>query len=158
AVEIVVDGVAESLAARAGAGGRVEAEQNRLRRGELGEAGLALELLVKAETLIAGGAFEDHLARLAGADLDRIDEPLMQVGANGDAVHKHVERLGEIDIQERLRGGELEKPSALEQPVEAFLAQLEQVIAQRLRGAVIAGGEDGVPAGAGGEFEKACGD
>src|SRR5207248_4795785 len=51
AVHVEVDGVAEALAARAGAGRGIEAEENRFRLREFLEAGLALKLLVEAQAL-----------------------------------------------------------------------------------------------------------
>ena len=72
-------------------------------------AGLALELLVEAQPLAAGGALEDHFAGFAIADLDGIHQPLVQVRPDRDAVHQHEQRLREIDIQQRFRRRELEE-------------------------------------------------
>src|ERR1039458_539578 len=92
-VHIEIDGIAETLATRASAHGRVEAEQDRLGWAEFRAAGLALELLVEAQALGRRGRperrLEDRLARFAIAELDGIDQPLAQSGADRDAVHQH---------------------------------------------------------------------
>ena len=130
-VQVEIDGVAEALAARAGADRRVEAEQNGLRDCEFHAARLALELLVEAQRPgRRGGAFEDYFTSLAITDFDRIDQALMQAGADRDAIHQHQDRLAEIDIEQRLGRRKLENPARLKQPCEAFLAQLEEVVAQ----------------------------
>ncbi len=54
-IHVVIDGVAEALAARAGAHRIVEAEQARLRRHQFDAAALAGELLAEAQDL--GGGF-----------------------------------------------------------------------------------------------------
>ena len=79
------------------------------------------------------GALEDHFAGFAIADLDGIDQALVQVRPDGQAVHQHEDGLREIDIQQRFGRGEFEDAAALEEPVEALLAQFEEVIAQGLR-------------------------
>ena len=126
--------------------GRIEAEQDRLRLVELHAAGLALELLVEAQCSPPDGAFEDHFARFAVADLDGVDQALVQVRADRDAVHQHEQRLGEIDIEQRFRRGEFEQAAVLKQAVEALLAQVEEMIAQRLGGGVLAARKQRVPA------------
>ncbi len=158
AVHVEIDGVAEPLAARARPDGRVEAEQDRLRLGELHEARLALELLVEAQSIAAAGAFKDHFARLAIADLDGVDQPLMQVRPNGDAVHQHEHRFGKIDIQQRFGSGELKQPASLKEPVEALLPEVEQVIPEGLDGSMIPARKDGVPARPWGQRQQARGD
>src|SRR5208283_219253 len=130
AVQVEIDRVAEALAARAGAGRRIETEQNRLWLGELRAARLALELLVAADRLRRRrGAFENHFAGFAIADLDRVHQPLVQLRPNRDAIHQDEHRPAEIDIEQRFRRRELERPPGLKQPREALLAQFEQVIA-----------------------------
>ena len=54
-VQVVIDGVAEALAAAAGPERRVEREQARLRRDEFFAAALASELLVETQDLVASG-------------------------------------------------------------------------------------------------------
>ena len=108
AVHVEVDRVAEALAARTGAVGRIEAEEDRLRDTELGEAGLALELLVEAQGLRPVGALEDDFAGFAVTDLDGVDEALMEIGADGDAIDENEDGLAEVDIEERFGGRELE--------------------------------------------------
>ena len=81
AVEVVVDGVAEALAARAGAGGAVEAEQAGLGLGELEVAALAGELLAEAQAprRLGAGLLEERLAGLAVADLQAVHQALAQL-------------------------------------------------------------------------------
>ncbi len=98
---------------------------------------LARELLVEAQWSVAAGALEMHLARLAIADLDGVHKSLVQIGADRNAVHQDEQRLREVDVEQRLGRGELERPAALKQPVEALLAQLEQV-SRKPRGCVFA--------------------
>jgi len=66
-VHVVIDGVAETLAAGAGAEWVVEAEQRRLGRGKLDVAGLAGELLaeLEADGRVGAGLLEDDLADFA---------------------------------------------------------------------------------------------
>ena len=151
AVQVEIDGVAESLAARAGADRRIEAEQNGLGGREFHATRLALELLVEAQGAggrgtFANGALENHFTSFAITDLDRVDQALVQFRADRDAVHQHENGLAEIDIEQRFRRRELEHPPGLKQPREALLAQFEEMIAQRGRARVIAAGEQRVPA------------
>ncbi len=81
----------------------------------------------------------------------------MQAGADRDAIHQHQDRLAEIDIEQRLGRRKLENPARLKQPCEAFLAQLEEVVAQRSGAGVIAASEQGIPARALGQCEQARG-
>src|SRR5580700_10948469 len=75
-------------------------------------------------------ALENHLARLAEADLDGIDQALVQVRPDSQAVHQDEQRFREIDIEQRFRSGKLEDPAVLEEPVEALLSQLKQVVTE----------------------------
>ena len=79
------------------------------------------------------GALEDELAGLAVADLDGVDEALMQVGADGETVHQEKDGLREIDVEQRFRRGELENLAVLEEAIEALLAELEEMVAKGLR-------------------------
>src|SRR5206468_5455005 len=76
-VEIEINRVSESLAARASAIWVVERKQARLRLFISNIAALALESLREAQPLlrfaIAGHSLEDHFARLAIADLHRVN-------------------------------------------------------------------------------------
>ena len=159
AVHVEIDRVAEALAARARAHRRVEAEQNRFRLVKLHAAGLALKSFVEtqrrgASPTFAGRAFEDYFAGLAVADLDGVDQALVQFRPNRQPVHQHEDGLGEVDIQQRLRSGELEDAAALEQPVEALLSQFEKVIPQGVAGGVVAARKQRVPARALGLHEQ----
>src|ERR1035438_4611889 len=86
AVHVEIDSVAEALASRAGAEGRVEAEQDGLGNGELEPAGLALEFLVEAQLPVAGSALEDQFPCLAIANLDGVDEALVHIGPDSQAI------------------------------------------------------------------------
>ena len=155
AVHVEIDGVSEALAARAGARRGVEAEQNRLWRAEFHAAGFALKALVEAQRRRAGGALEDHFAGLAIADFDGVDQTLVEFRPDRKAVHQDEDGFGEIDIQQRFRSGELEEAPALEQAVETFLAQFEEVIAPGVCGGVLAAGKKCIPARPFGLLEKA---
>ncbi len=109
AVHVVIDGVAEALAARAGAGGQLKLNRIGSGAAEFHAAGLALELLVEAQALgCAGGALEDDFAGFAVADFDGIDQALVEVGRDRDAVHQDEDGLREIDIEQRFGRGEFE--------------------------------------------------
>ena len=128
-VHVVVDGVAEALAARAGAEGIVEAEQAGLRRLELLEAGLAAEGFGEAQTPGLGRRlFEDHFAAFAVADLGGIDDALVQVFTDDEAIHQGKQRLGEVDVEQAFRRGELEDAAVLEEAVEAFGAKFKEAV------------------------------
>ena len=93
---------------------------------------------LKRSSLVAGCALEDQFAGLAVADLDGVDEALMHVGPDGQTVDQEEDGLREIDVEERLGGGEFENLAVLEEAIEALLAELEEVVAEGLRRAVIA--------------------
>ncbi len=92
-VHVVVDGVAEALAARARAHGIVEAEQARLGRRQFDAAVLARELLVEAQRhrrrILRRGLLEDHFAGFAITDFDGVDDALVQVGRDDEAIHQN---------------------------------------------------------------------
>ena len=56
-----------------------------------------------------------------------------RVGRDGEAIDQDEDGLGKIDIEQRFGRGEFEDAARLKQPVEALLAQIEEMIAQRLR-------------------------
>ncbi len=113
-VHVVVDRVAEPLASRARAHRTVEAEQIRLRLNERQPTSLAGELLAKVDAPVEPCRQKVHLARLAIADLHRVDDPLMLVRRNRKPVHQHLDRLTEVDIEQRFRAGELKNLPVLE--------------------------------------------
>ncbi len=168
-IHIEVDGVAEALASWACAERVVEAEQARLRFDEGEAALLAGELLAEAqgetgrEACPTSGRFKDDLAGFAIADLDGIDHALAQLGTllggDGEAVDQHEHGFRKVDIEQRFGRGEFEDAARLKQPVEALLAQIEEMIAQRLRVGmgVRAYGKQRVPARAGGQGQQAPG-
>ena len=82
-VHVVIDGVAEALAARAGAERTVEAEQARLGLAELRcrtscTANFSLKRMAARQS---AALLEDHFAGFAIADFDGIDQALVQVRA-----------------------------------------------------------------------------
>jgi hypothetical protein len=81
-IHIEIDGVAEALAAFAGAERSVEAEQSGLGGDEFLAALLAAELLVKPDGFAAARRFEKDLARFAIADLDGVHQALAGRGRN----------------------------------------------------------------------------
>ena len=156
-VEIEVDGVAETLAARAGAVGIVEGEQARLGLLVAQVAVLALEALRKAEALrglaVARSGLEDDFAGLAIADLDGVHDAGAGVGRNDQAVNQQEDWLAEVDVEQGFRGGEFEDLAVLVEAVEAALAEFEeagsQVIGEDGSGSLLRRGRD-APATAGG--------
>ena len=89
--------------------GAVEAEQRGLGLDELDAAVLAGELLAEAQRGARLGALlEDHLAGFAVADLDGVDQALVQVGRDGEAVDQDEDGLREVDVEQRFGRGEFE--------------------------------------------------
>ena len=127
-VHVVIDGVAKALAPLASTIRIVEAEQARLRLGELLPATLAGKFFAEAQRLSAARGLKDHLARLAITDLEGVDQPLPDVRGDRNAIDQHVNRLREIDVQQRFRRGKLEDAAALIQAIEALLAKIEQAV------------------------------
>jgi len=110
-----------------------------------------------ALNLPCGGALEDDFAGFAVTYFDGVDQALVHLRANYDAVHQDEKRLGEIDLEQRFRRGEFEQAAGLIEAVEALLAQFEKMVAQRLRARVLAHREEGIPAGALRQLEQAGG-
>ena len=123
-IDIEIDGIAEALAARAGPVGIVERKQARFGLLIHGAARLALESLVEDHAFRGsarrlGHKFEDRFpASFAIADLDRIDQPRAHFGTDREAVHDHVNRLREIDIEQRFRRREFMDAARLIKPLE----------------------------------------
>ncbi len=136
-IQIEINGVAKALASRARAKRIVKREQRRFRLFIPDVAVLALEPLREAPLLdllaFARCGFEHSLSRLAISHLQRVHNARPLVRRHHNAVHQHVQRLVEVDIQQRLRRGELKHLAVLEEPAKAFLAQIEQALAQRRR-------------------------
>ncbi len=82
----------------------------------------------------------------------------MEVGRDDEAVDQGEEGLFEIDVEQRFGSGEFEDAAVLVEAGEAFLAQLEQVVAERFGAGAAADGEERVPAGAFGLREHFLGD
>ena len=139
-IEIEIDGVAEALATRTRAIRIVKRKQPRLGLFVAAAVVLALEALRKTQPLrrslisIANRGFENHFARLAISDLDRVDNARALVRRDDQTVHQPKHRHGEIDVQQRLRSRELKHLPVLKQPVEPAFAQIEQARLHRIRG------------------------
>ena len=118
-VGVEVDGVAEALAAGAGAEGIVEGEEARLGLAVGAVAGGALEGGGEAElrwlssSWLARDGVELNFAGLAVAGLDGVDEAGADLGAEGEAVDEDEDGLGEVEFEERLGGGELDDVAVL---------------------------------------------
>ena len=99
-VQIVIDGVAEPLTARARAGRVVEAEQAGLGNSKLHSAGFACEFFAVSKPLpFPARLLKNNFSRFAITDLDRVDDPLMHVPAQCQSVDQNPYRLVEIDLQ-----------------------------------------------------------
>src|SRR6185437_1885582 len=140
--ERVVDCIAEALAARAGAGGAVEAEENRLGRIEIDVVVLAAEALAEEETVLRGGVQEDDFARFAIANLHGIDEALVEVRRDGDAVRENIDRLLPVNFQQRFGRGEFERCAILPETIEAARAKLVEPVFRNLMLVVLHREED----------------
>ncbi len=159
-IEVVVDDVAEALAAGAGAEGGVEREERRF-GGLIGDpAGFAGEGLREAVAFRFGdaGLLEDDFAAFAIADFDGIDDAGADVGGNGEAVGENGEGLVEVEFEEGFRRRELADFAVLIEPVETALPDVKEVVAEFRWIFVGVDGEEGVPAGAEGELGDGFGD
>src|SRR5215472_6097465 len=116
-VEIEIDGVAESLAARARSEGVVEGEQPRLRLIVADVALLALEALREAEALrglaFARSGLEDYLSCFTIALLHGIHDAQARLGRYGDAIDQHQHRLRKVHFQQRFRRREFKNLAVL---------------------------------------------
>ncbi len=138
----VVDGVAETLAARAGTGGAVEAEKDRLWLAKFQIVVLAHEALAEELTLARADVVEDRVARFAITDFDGVDDALMEVGPDGNAVGEDVDGLVPIDIEQRFGSRELEDRAVLPEAIEAARAELGEDDLRNLPCLVLDGKED----------------
>ncbi len=131
-VDIEVDGIAEALAARAGAVRIIEGEQARLGL-LIGEAALlALEAIAEDDALgfgmrLRGRKFEDGFAlAFAIADLHGVGQARADVGRDDQAIDHHVDGLGEIDVEQGFRGREFVHLAGLVEAIESALLEIEQ--------------------------------
>ena len=76
---------------------------------------------------IIGEGLEVHGIGTPAERQAMIDQALVEVGGDGDTVDEDEEGLGEVDIEERFGGGELEQAAGLKEAVEALLAQLRLI-------------------------------
>ena len=108
AVHVEIDGVAEALAARAGARPG-ELKLNRIGSGSANSIPQVLHwnFSLKRSAFAARGALENHFAGFAIADFDGVDQALVQIRRDRDAVHQHEQRLREIDVQQRFRASRI---------------------------------------------------
>ncbi len=135
-VEVEVDGVAESLAARARAVGIVEGEQARLGLLVNDAVVFAFEAIVEDQALGGisrgvGHEFENSFAiPFAIADLDGIDQAGSRFRIDREAIDDHPDGLREIDVEKRFGRRKFVQASVLIQAVEAALLDVAQGVAQ----------------------------
>ncbi len=131
AIDVEIDGVAEALAARAGAVGIVEREKARLGFLIDDAAGFAFEALAEGEALgglrggvFAGGEFQDGFAAaFAVADFDGVHQARADRGIESQTIHDDVDGLREIQIEQRFRRREFVGAAGLIEAIEAALLQ-----------------------------------
>src|SRR5208283_203339 len=111
---------------------------------------LALEALGKAQplrsfafaaaiptpTLTPTRGFENDFACFAITNLDGIDNAGALVGGDDEAIHQSKHRFGKVDIEQRLRGRELEDLAVLKEAVEAAFAEIEEARLNRVGGQI----------------------
>ena len=153
-IQVEVHGVAETLAAWAGAEGIIEAEQARLWFAAGPVAALALVCAgeAKAATVslfVTWRFFKNNFAGLAIRNLDGIDDAGTVLGAHGDAVEQNEDGQREVEIEQRLGRGELYDASLLPETVESTSTQLGESSFQcfSMRGVATGGGRFGLDCG-----------
>ncbi len=82
--------------------------------------------------LVGGNGLEAHFAGLAVAGLDGVDDAGADIGGDGQAVDQDEDGLGEVEFEQRLRGGELDDLSTLEEAVIAATAEFGEAVFQRI--------------------------
>src|SRR5205807_2021497 len=107
-----------TLTSGARANRAVEAEENRFGLAELDGIVLTNEPLAEEQAVTRFRVFEDGFARLPIAGFHGIDNPLVKVGRNRNAIRKNPHRLVPVDIEQRFRRGKLEDLAVLPEPVE----------------------------------------
>jgi hypothetical protein len=130
-IQVEVDGVAESLAARTRSVRIVEREKPGL--GFLVKCAviLAFESFVEGEPLggiprIVRDKFENGFALpFAVANFDGVNEPRARLRIDGETVDQDVDRFRKIDVEQRFRRGEFVDSSRLVKPVETALLEIE---------------------------------
>src|SRR5258708_1295248 len=129
-VQIVVNGVAKALAARASAHRVVKTEEAGFRSDQLNTTTLACKLFAETKSggrwVVGGGLLEDNLAAFAVADFGGVDQALMQIGRDYETVDQCEDWLGEIDIEQGFRSREFENLSVLISTSETLFATLYQ--------------------------------
>ena len=71
---------------------------------------------------------KNDLAGLGVAGFHSVHDALTLIGTGHQAVGEHEDRLIEIDIEQRFGRRKLEQAAVLKKPIEAFLAEIEEVI------------------------------
>jgi hypothetical protein len=93
-------------------------------------AALAFEALREAQSLrglfVTRCGLEDHLAGFPIRDLHAVHDPPALVWRHHNAVHQGEQRLVEVNVQQRLRAGELEDAGVLIKAVKAAIAQFRE--------------------------------
>ena len=138
-IEIEIDRVAESLAARACAPRIVERKKPRLRLLINGAVIFAFEAIVEDEPLARGARacirrkLENGFAvPFPIANFDRIDEPSSRLRVDGESIDHDPDRLRKIDVEQRLRRRKLMQAPILVNAIEAALLNIDQRVAHRL--------------------------
>ena len=100
--EVVIDGIAEALASRAGALGVIEGEERGFGDREFEVALAAGESFREAEAEGFGfaGLFEEDFAGFAVAEFHGIDDALHLIGADDEAIGKDEDVVGEVEVEE----------------------------------------------------------
>src|SRR5437016_10314224 len=111
-VQIVVNGVAKALAARASTHRVVKTEEARFRSNQFNTAALARKLFAEKKRgrrrVVGSGFLEDHFAAFAVTDFGGVHQALMQIGRDYETVDQCEDWLREIDIEQGFRSREFE--------------------------------------------------
>ena len=138
-VDIEINGVAEALAALAGAVRIIEREQPGLWFAVDAMAEFAFKCLGKTQPprlglFIPRNRLVNNLSRLAEPDLRGIDDPGPVLRGNHQAIDQRIERLAEVQVEQRLGGGEFYNFAVLVQAVESARAQFIEPFLERIVG------------------------
>src|SRR6266481_798761 len=137
-IQIKIDGISESLAARTRPVWIIEGEKARLWLLVESAVVLAFEAFVEGEPLggIPRGVrdeFENGFALpFAVTDFDRVNKTRARLRTDGKTVDKDVDGFGEIDIEQSFRRREFMDAARLVEAVETALLQIKQRRAKEL--------------------------
>ena len=152
-VGIEVDGIAEALAAWAGAVGVVEGEESRFRFAVGAMAGGALKCYGETElcglfVLVARHREELDFAGFAVTGLDGVDDAGAKFRIDCETVDEDEDRLGEVEFEEGFGGGEFDDfiftaGSLLEETVVAAATEFGEAFLESVGKVEIGGGDRG---------------